>query len=776
MNLDKQKKYLSKTSRLTHTWLGVLGLSLGLCASAQAQSDKEGMALEEVIVTAQKRDINLQDVPVSVNVLTGDFLEENNLNSMVEALAFTPSVTYVGGENAGVGGYVSMRGIGTNVFGFAEPTVSFVVDGVPLQSQGAGLTDLVDVERLEVLRGPQSTLFGKNASAGVISTVTRGPGEKFEASVKVLATDDNESNITGTISGPLTDNLGAMLTLYYKERDGNVYNHFSKSWINDRQSQGVRGRFDWQANDDIRVSVIGNYRDADETCCTGVLIDASATSPEKLALIDPVQPGRTNKAISNDILPVSTTEAWSLQATVDWDIGDHTLTSITSYNDSESTFALDMDGTPEFDAVWGVPDAPLFGVQTGTGSGDTTTQEFRLTSPTGDKFDYLLGFFYFDFEASSAFDRIWNLCFAPPFMPGSNCGFQQTLDQGNSGTTGSTSYSLFAHGTYHFSDSLRVVGGMRFMREEVSYEFARRNESCFIFGCSGEWDDSFTENVPMGDISLQYDLSDASMVYGKYTRGYKGQAIGLSSSFSDVQAAEQPVDGETVDAFELGFKSMLWDDRLRLNATAFFMRYEDYQAQAAEVNPSGETEFKLLNAGEIETKGIELDIQAVLAPGLILTAAATFMDAEFTDFPDAPCYPGQPIGTGSGFCNATAENPNGTQDLKGATLPAAPDVKYNISLRYDFQVDWRFRPFLQASHVYIDDQNYALNQDPTSFEPSYRLTHASAGLTDTEGRYQISVFGRNLGDETYYTAHAFGTAQRPRDIERYYGMNLRVNF
>ena len=774
MNFKRQKN-LSTVLRAAQAGLVAFGLTLGLCAGAQAQSEQDEMVIEEVIVTAQKREIGMQDVPVSVNVLTGAFLEENNINTMQEAFAYEPSVSFSGSE--GTLGTVSMRGIGTNVFGFAEPTVSFVVDGVPLARQGQGLMDLVDIERIEILRGPQSTLFGKNASAGVISIVTRGPGSEFESWVKLTATDDDEYYGVATISGPMSEKTGGLLTAYYKERDGNVFNYYSNSRVNSREDYGVRGRFDWQASDAVSISLIGNYQKNKGVCCAGVLLDPAKISSEKLGLISPVEPRRGNMEINQDIEPGNTSESVSLSAQIDWDIGEYMLTSITAWNDYQSDFVLDMDASPAEEPYFFASDLGLIGIQEGIGDSQTFSQEFRLLSPTVGKFDYMLGFFYFDYDTQGDFDRIWDLCFAPPFIPGTNCGFVFTFPQGNRGENSSKSTSLFAHGTYHFSDAWRLTGGLRIMHEKISYDFTRISPTGLIFGPTAHFEDSHSETNPMGDISLQWDVSDGTMLYGKYTRGYKGQAYGLSSSFNDEQAAEQPVAGEDVDSFEIGSKSMLWGNRLRLNATAFLMKYKNYQAQAAILDPAGQTEFRLINAGEIETSGLEIEFTALLTEGLTFSGAATFLDAKFTDFPNAPCYDGQPVGTGPGYCMDTDGDGQGNvQDLAGFPLPAAPDLKYNLSLRYDFQMESRFVPFLQLSHVYVDDQTFALDQDPVGYEPSYRLWHASAGLMDRTGRWLFTVFGRNLSNDPYYTSHSFGQGLPPRDVIRYWGVTARVNF
>ena len=493
MNINFPQMNLSKVFRLTQWGLAALGLLLCLGSTAQAQEQTEELVLEEVIVTAQKRAVNVQDVTISVNVITGDFLEENNLNSMTEMFAYTPSVTFSGSENQGT---VSMRGLGTNVFGFAEPTVSFVLDGVPLSRQGQGLTDLVDIERVEVLRGPQSTLFGKNASAGVVSVITRGPGDEFESWFKALVTDDGEYNLVATASGPMSDNVGGLLTAYYKQRDGNVYDYYSESWVNERQSEGARGRIDWQASDDVSVSFTGYYRRSDDVCCTPVLIDPDRTSPQKLAEIAPVVPNYTNAEINQDVSWDSASETWALQANINWDIGDYTLTSITSYNDYVSDFQLDMDSSPAETPYFFASDLSLIGIQWGIGDAQTFTQEVRFESPTGGKFEYLAGLFFFDYDTQTDFDRIFDICFAPPFIPGTTCGFIFTFPQGNRGAAGSQSTSLFAHGTYHFSDEWRLVGGLRIMYEKISYDFTRISPTGLIFGPTCHNSDSHSETVP----------------------------------------------------------------------------------------------------------------------------------------------------------------------------------------------------------------------------------------------------------------------------------------
>jgi iron complex outermembrane receptor protein len=750
----------------TRTGVNTVRTILALAVMASASTVAQQRQLEEIIVTAQKRSESLQDVPVAVTAIEGSVLEALNINDVVDLTRVSASLTFAQ-ANQRQNTSFRIRGIGTNVFTIGiEPSVAVIIDDVSQVQPGQALTNLVDIQQVEVLRGPQSTLFGKNASAGLVSVVTRPPAEETEGFVEVTATDDDEQKIIGSLSGPLTDNVGYRVSAYYTDYDGNADNLFLKSDINDQETQGFRGKLQWEISDDFDLTLSGYYAEDEGNCCAlsfremdpnARLIGAfpvSVTNPQTyLKASDDNSDVEVDNDVGSDVEDVG----FSVRA--NWSLGEHTLTAITGYNEWDFDNSEDVDFSG-FDLGSILTGGAVSGGIHSLSSTNTElfSQEIRLMSPSSDRFEYLVGLYYADAETDRSFKR--------PII---------TSDW--TGTAGTETYALFGQATWKFTEQLHLTVGARYNYEEIEVEYAD-----LITGqrYSGDEDE---DEIP-GKISLQYFLSEDTMLFASAARGHKGQAYDISSGF-DQSRIDNPVGSESSDSFEVGIKTSLFDRRLQLNAVGFYTEYDDYQAQNTELRGT-ELVIGVLNVGSLETKGIELDATALVGDNLTLSMSAAWIDATIDDFPDANCWRGQTeaqgcveLSPGSGVFG---------QDLAGEDLNNSPDLKVNLAGQYNLPLEsMPFNGFLTFNYSWQDDVQFDLLQNPRTGQDSYGLFSLSAGIVERDDeRYRLTLFVENLFDEDYAATVAdlgglYGGGDvvfhfMPRNAERYAGVRFRYSF
>ncbi|BFM17276.1 hypothetical protein R50073_34590 [Maricurvus nonylphenolicus] len=328
-----------KTKQLKRKTLSsAIGLvTAGLLASSPVMA--EGLVLEEVVVTAQKRAESAQDVPVAVTAMQGDDLVNQGIQNFSDLSKVSPSLTITQGANKN-NSPIALRGIGTRAFSMSvEPSVAVIVDDVPVARSAQAFSNLVDIERVEVLRGPQSTLFGKSASAGVINIVTKAPSEEFEGSVSYTKIVDDEDRVSGSVSGKLTDTLGIRASAYYSDVEGNIDNISTGEKLNGGVTKGGRVKLNWDVSDDLQVSFIGEYNEADEDCCAGpysyvedgaLLGGVLLGYPSSLWLTG-LTPSDDNTDVRLDTDIHSISKDWSGTLKLDYALGEYTLTSITGY-------------------------------------------------------------------------------------------------------------------------------------------------------------------------------------------------------------------------------------------------------------------------------------------------------------------------------------------------------------------------------------------------------------------------------------------------------------
>ena len=722
-------------------------------------------AIEEIIVEATKRSESVQDVPVAISVVDSGTIEALAIDEYTDLTKVSPSLTISQGDWATNSSF-NLRGIGTNVFSInIEPSVSIIVDDVPLVRSAQAFSDLSDIQTIEILRGPQSTLFGKSASAGVINIRTKGPSDELSGGIRLTATDDDERAVSASLSGPLGDTAGYRLSAFTKDReDGHITNIINGDEVNGSDSQGIRGKFYWDVTDSVSAQLTLERTEADTDCCHRPYRDVSEGAAflgflPAAAVLGGVTPAEDNEEVAVDDATTTESESQTVSLRIEADIGDHQLISVTSQTDWEYDVATDVDGT-NFDLLGLFTGGALSGglVQGGGFELDSVTQEFRLVSPASDDFEYVIGLYYSDISFDRDFQR------APLFAA------NWTAE------TGSETLALYAQGTWSLTEKTDITAGLRFNREEISQTFNNA-----LSGAAFDSDDDDTA-IP-GKISFQHYMNEDVMLFASYAIGYKGQGYDISSSFNQ-NTADNPVGAEDSQAFEFGMKGTFLDGRLLFNPTVFVANYDDFQAQQARL-VDGVVELGIANVGELETYGVEVDLQALITENLRLVGGLAWTHAEIKTFDGADCWSGQSEGQG---CLTNPETGRTSQDLGGSDLNNSPDFKLTLSAEYSRSFDTLpFDGFFNVSYQWQSDVNFSLLGDPGAEQEAFGIVNINMGIVETSNRrYELSAFINNALGEEYVTGIGnigglWGGSPvhfhvMPREAQRYAGVRLGVNF
>lgn len=762
--------------RLLLASTAMIGALIPTTVSAQAAAT-DNTASADIIVTAQKRAQNLQDVPIAITVVSGDRLERSNINSAEQLFQMVPTLTFRKG-NTNKDSALSIRGVGTISFSSGvEPSVSTVIDGVVYARTGQQTSDFLDVERIEVLRGPQGSLFGKNASAGVINIITREPKAELGGYIDAAWYQGNELRVRGSVGGGIGDGILASVTGFWSKFDGNGRNVFNGHQVNGYEHWGLRGKLIANAGDAVKITLIADYSqnsdngyaDSIATVFPSAFNDAVFTPS-----LAPLTLNNRNRDIDNDLDPYTQDKNSGISAQIDVDLGAAALTSITAYRHWYNYQQRDGDFRS---------DAPLY-VNTGTASGDVRshdrgdlkfdqfTQELRLASTKRQFLEYVVGLYYYQTKEVDFFNRTVTSCTASTLptvnglTPCTAAASTYVTNQGNADfTTELKSYSAFGQVTANVTDTFRGIAGLRYTNDEVSYSFARTSTSVAAFSgvnpafsSTGAIDSSGWS----GNAGLQYDLNPDVMAYGSYTKGYKGPALNVF--FNMLARDTGRINPETSDAFEIGLKTRLFDRKLTLNLAAFYAKYENYQANFLDL-VAGQVVTRLTNAGSVSTRGIELDFNAALSSNFSLSGGFNYTDAHINEF---ICPPGAAIA-----CAAA---------INGQPLPFAPEYKGTVTM------DWRlplnldgYVVDLNSTVAYQSRTQFDINQNPNAFQDGYAIWDAGITVRTENNKYALSLIAKNLTDTHYVIQRipngtSFMRQITPRDAERYFGVTGRVNF
>ncbi len=784
---------------------GVLVLAVG----AHAQSGPSGApqpttpastvepgAVSEVIVTAEKRTQRLVDVPAAVSVVSGDDLARSAVKDISQLNELIPSINFTQGAGED-GSSVKIRGVGTQVFSIGvEPSVSYVVDGVVLAREAQALGDFFDIDRIEVLRGPQSTLFGKNASAGVINIVTKGPTRELHESASITLGEDGDREYRAAVSGPISPTLGFRVSAYDDHYDGFIHNAFNGKDINGSDSKGGRVKLVWDATDRLKLTGNFDYSKSEGTCCQYTF--RTLVNPSTPVFISPEVAGPENRTANVNANVYNRTEQFGTSLTAEYALDKVVLTSITSYRRFFEANNSDGDGTPLLAPTVGQnANYILLDVNAGKAESDTITQEFRIANVGHQKLDYVAGVFVFDTDQHRPFTRQASVCFlgATATRPiGTPCATFANLPAGFDAKVHSTSVAGFTDLTYAVTDRLSAIGGVRLNYETLDYSFSVFNTAAALRPVTVRFADakSVDDTVALGRAGFKYAFARDTNLFFVYSRGYKGYAFDLTTSFTPTIATQQPILPETSNSYEVNLKTQMLGRRLSVNTALFLTDYDNFQVQAFDTTAAA---FRLLNAGAVRTEGVEVDATYKPIEDLSFSAGLAYTHARVRDFPGGPCYAGETVvatapGQGAPLTcanNGTAATGDDTQNLKGGRLPNSPDWRFTFNARYEHPLGaLPLRGFVDGGVVTQSSTEFALNQNPGSVQPDYTTANLSVGVRDRDGRYELTLFARNLFDQNFASAIFEAPVNNSptgnfgqylsRYSARFVGANLRLNF
>ncbi|MEM7728807.1 MAG: TonB-dependent receptor [Pseudomonadota bacterium] len=741
-------------------------------AQDPAQDSRPGRATsfdDEIIVTAQRREQTLAEVPISVSVIGAAELERQEIRNIDDLVQALPSVNVTKTTNSsafnlsirGQGPAAQERGV--------EQSVGIYVDGIYRSRPVAGIADFVDISRVEVLKGPQSSIFGRNNSAGALSIVTLEPSREFGGSYVIGYDNFDTLTAQGTITGALLDNaqdaLAARLSVSYRDRnEGTIDNVGNGPEIGTFDRLSVRGQILASIGPATEVRFIADYSDLQDECCgfvpyfvpdadvpifgaLGITIPGLASGRRGQANgVDGVFLDLDRRELITDTGYDEGIEDWGLSIQLDHDFGDHLLTLTGSTRQSESNVNFELDGS-------NVSIFPILPYRSVPNSEFEETQfEVRIASELNSPFNYLVGAYYFDQEITD-----------------NNTLRQSTIDLISVNTvTNGEAFAVFGQGSYDFTDRLTATVGLRYNDETKTFDYSDIDPFGSLgLGPNAAATSEVKDDALMGDVSLNYALDARNSLYARYARGYKSPGANLLT-FGTPSADLLKFDAETVDAYEVGVK--FGGERFRGSAAAFYQDTQDLQVQSIDLNAPVPL-LKVDNAAEVTAYGFEVDALWEPVDGLVLSGAATILEAEFDEYLNA---------------SALAIGGTGLQDLSGATPLQSPSFAASGSAQYTFSVGGGYvlTPRIDLTHKGAHFVTSA--SDPFYRNDAYTLVGLNLALTPEDERWSLAVYGRNVTDETYiltgtsfrtgFGGPALSAQQAAINDPATYGITLRGSF
>ena len=734
-----------------------------LAAAPQASDDE--LVIEEIIVTAQKRERVAHDVPISMTVFTDQALEALNLSDVAEIARYTPNLEWdPSWLGASSNSSIFIRGVG-QAANFAQhstdPAIGLYLDGVYIARGVGSVMGVLDVSQVEVLRGPQGTLFGKNATGGAITMITTRPTEAFSGWADITTGSDDRADLRLVANIPLTDQVLTRFSASSFNRDGHGISLQDGTEFGDINSDYVRGTLRWLPGENLTVDFIA---DRTRTRQGSPVITPVFIEPGPMSLAGAynffVSPANTVPGFGDgvafdtrfitpdDFTNYSTGESGSdldvrgLTAIVDWRPGDLTFTAITAYRDMDSLWAVDVDGSPLtiIENIL-ITDQHQF------------SQEFNLRGRNG-ALDWLVGLYYFEEEASQAggainMPELATVEFHPIFgIP--NPLFGVPLSSGiqpEFSVHRARSAAIFSHLEYAFTERLTGSVGVRYTDEDKRVS----NPPGLGPVASNGNASSFTNLSPT--LGLQYFIDQDLHIYGSVSRGFKSG--GFNTLVFLPRQDYLAFDPEHATSYEVGVKAR--GGRFTVAGTAFFVNYDDIQ-----ISVLNDFEPQILNAAEAELKGVEIEVAAALTTGLKLQAGIGYLDAKYVRLDQA---------------------------LPGLTVPITlntelmntPKWSINLGLNYSTQLQRIGRLEIRGDYSWRDKSYKDAINTEELFQAAFGLLHAGATLVSNDGRWQFTLFGDNLTNERYIVSGVAGkpffglvaaTFARPRT----WGLSVRYRF
>ncbi len=849
-----------------------IALTLGAGSSTHVLAqDEDIFAIEEITVYAQKREQSIMEVPVSVSAYSSEQLEKAQIRDASDLQTLAPSLS-VNTSTGSSDTSFTIRGIGTagNNAGL-EQSVGVFIDGVYRGRSGAALTDYVDIAGIEILKGPQGTLFGRNTSAGVVNVRTAQPQYETSGSLEVGVGNDGYKQFKGSVTGGIVeDTLAYRLSGTWQEKDGYYDNELLDEEINDRDRYTLRGQLLWDINEDASLRVIADYTETDEKCCTAAPIFYGQATINGAAFTGnpllPYSPGTSYAGTTGgfpdtfdrDLLLNDETseemEDWGISGELNWDFGDVALTVIGAYRESDNTNTIDADFT-SMDLI----------KRTNVINTEETSIEIRLASTGSQTIDWTAGFFYFnqdidhespipfgsdlhdyfDLLSAAAIDATPLGAIAqvgnggvPLSLTGEGLISYLEAASGNSYYAegdytnsivdyNAESIALFGQATWNVNDQLSITAGLRYSEEEKEADFVNDQQSPFtdltIAQLAGLYASYVPDpanlsqvgigaiaaadldpgpgvipgyealaaatqplqfGLPYQDTKSDYDDDDVSVTlsvnyvwndelstYARFAQGYKSGGINLDRTApgqtpgNPTTDPKAPIfDAETVDSFEIGFKSRWFDNTLQLNGALFYQEMDDFQFQ--EFTGTG---FVVQNAATVKGQGFELDYLWQPNEHWVFSGGITFQDIEYEDFDTAPTTLAQEQ-AGADF-----------QDLDGEPVIYTSDISYSGTISYTNNLTENLLWTAGTSYSYRTEYQTDESNDPLVEQDDSTVVNLFFTLMPEDETWAIDLWGKNVTDEELYMV-GFNTTFQSGSYSAYlnappsYGVTARYNF
>lgn len=737
-------------------------------ASAEKSSSPR---LDEIVVTAQKRAENIRDVPISVSAIDSETMKNANVEDMNDLSKMTPNVRIVVRPTTT---FLNIRGLGTGENAGFEQSVGLVIDGV-YYGKAAYINDaFIDLARIEVLRGPQGTLFGKNTIAGAMNITTGTPAHEWGGELDMMMGELEHMRVRAVLNAPIWEDVIAARAAFAREkRDGYMYN--TTRALDETKLDKSNGRIKALVEIgglDITASyarsLIKQNGNGYQLTVAGddVLTAYQLFDSEVEGNIDFVG-SRNHPSFSRQISDTITLNA-------NYDIADHTLTLIGGWSQYDFEMEVDADFGPS-----------PFLVLLSDSSYEQSSVELRVVSPPG-ALEYVGGLYYFEstldslggvdvFKFGDPTQSVLDLlgpdalnALLAPVLGGGPLPAITAEEQRKAFNQSQSSYAAFGQATWYFTEDIAFVGGLRVSYEEKTVNMVHTVEGvggapAIIFPAVNSAE-NYTSNLTRSEwdispkASIKYDWDDETMLYATYARGFKGGGFNEASYV----AADLEFEAEVADTFEAGVKARLLDGGMTANIGLFWTKFDNLQ-----VAIFNGTQFIVGNAAKATTRGVEWDVAYLPLEDLMLTFNGGFTDASYDSFPDGPC---------------TAESGENACDLGGKELARAPKWNGNLGAQWGIPLgNLPFGLFLATDLLYQGDTFLTSDLDPRDFQEAYVQWNAGLGVKDVDGAWQFTVFGRNLTDEIIlieasdvpvFTGSHWGLIDQGRTVRA----EFRVNF
>jgi len=741
----------------------------GVTEATEESTDGDSRTLSTVTVTAQRQAESAQATPLSIAAVEGDAIQDRGIATVQEFALQIPAVTFksdFGTTNPNI--YI--RGVGSTDFNAnVTPAVGVYIDEVIQASPSGQLLQFFDTERIEVLRGPQGTLYGRNTTAGAVNIVTRKPTDTFEGYVFGQYGTFNEVKLEGAVSGPITETLSGRISAITHDREGYLRNttpdqlSVAPRNLNDINTLAVRGQLLWEPTDTSEFLWSISAADSDTTAgqfqhrglldpvtgdaCPNSLLDRGICVDFNGYADDDgdIYAGQYNDTSIEQVQTFGT----SLRAT--FDLGDYTLKSITGYGENNRLTIFDADESPT--------PSPATLLPTHDAESWQATQEITLASPVSQPFRWIVGGFYFKEELE--FDGEFEFVVPPIGVDLSpRYGYDQEVE----------SYALFGQSYLDVTDALTITAGLRYSQEDRSFDYRAGLElddgsilPLVAINADTPADDPFlTDTIDFSDwswrLAADWQVTDDALLYASYSRGSKSG--GFNGAFITTDFQGVPFDDETLTAYEVGLKSEWFNNRLRANASAFFYEYDNLQTYILAGPPGSTTpEQSPINANA-EVTGGEIEFTARPIDPLLLTLGISYLDGEVTDTP------------GTGLVTSFG-------DLSGNPLPLTPELSFNGVATYEVPVESGAYSF-SVDYSYQDETFSDVTATDRLKTDDVFLVGARVAYVNEENDYELALWARNLFEEEYVTFVAnlqvFGYDRVRYGDPRTFGISLRKNF